>query len=272
MATDDTQPLITHLIELRNRLLKSIVCVMIIFVALFYFSNDIYEFFSAPLINRMPEGATMIATNLPSTFIAPLKLTLVVSFLISAPYILYQVWSFVAPALYRHERRLVVPLILSSTVLFYLGMAFAYFIVFPVIFSFFISTSPEGVVMSTDINSYLDFVLALFVAFGVCFEVPVAIVLLCWSGVTTVEDLKSKRPYIIVLAFVIGMLLTPPDVLSQTLLAIPMCLLFEVGLYVAKLYQKRSDSSEDETNDEETESDESDVETSEDVKQIEDKH
>lgn len=248
MAVDDTQPLISHLVELRTRLMRALGCVLVIFLALVYFSNNIYEFVSAPLIDRMPEGATMISTNVSATFLAPVKLTLIVSVLLSAPFILYQIWGFIAPALYKHERRLMMPLLFSSTMLFYLGMAFAYFIVFPIAFSFFIHTSPNGVVMSTDINSYLDFVMALFIAFGISFEVPIAIILLCWSGVTTPEELKQKRPYIIVGAFVVGMLLTPPDVLSQTLLAIPMCLLFEVGLYFSRFYAgkgRRSESGED---------------------------
>lgn len=236
MTIDDSQPLINHLVELRTRLLHAIVCVLVVFAALVYFSNDIYEFISAPLVSQMPAGSSMIATNLPATFLAPIKLTFIVSIWVAAPYLLYQVWAFIAPALYRHERKLMMPLIMSSTILFYLGMAFAYFVVFPIAFKFFISTSPGDVVVSTDINSYLDFVMALFIAFGVSFEVPIAIILLCWSGATTPESLRKKRPYIIVLAFVIGMLLTPPDVLSQTLLAIPMCILFEIGLFFAKFY------------------------------------
>lgn len=240
MEVQDTQPLIAHLIELRSRILHCLVCVLVVFLALAYFSNNIYEFISAPLIERMPAGANMISTNLTATFLAPLKLTLIVSVFISAPYILYQIWLFIAPALYRHERRLILPLLLSSSFLFYLGIVFAYFIVFPLAFSFFIKTAPVGVVMSTDINSYLSFVMALFIAFGASFEVPVAIVLLCWSGVTTPEDLRQKRPYMIVTAFVIGMLLTPPDVLSQTLLAIPICILYEIGLLFARFYTKKT--------------------------------
>jgi sec-independent protein translocase protein TatC len=177
---------------------------------------------SAPLIKQMPLGATMIATDVASPFFTPIKLTFWVSLIASAPVILYQVWAFVAPALYKHERKLVIPLLVSSSLLFYIGMAFAYFVVFPLAFGFLTHTAPEGVQVSTDIASYLSFVMALFMAFGVAFEVPVAIVLLCWVGVTTPEDLRKKRPYILVGAFVVGMLLTPPDVFSQTLLAIPM--------------------------------------------------
>ncbi|GGD38831.1 Sec-independent protein translocase subunit TatC [Franconibacter pulveris 1160] len=249
MAVEDTQPLISHLIELRKRLLNCIIAVLVIFLALVYFANDIYQLVAAPLISQMPLGATMIATDVASPFFTPIKLTIMVSVILSAPVILYQVWAFVAPALYKHERRLVVPLLVSSTLLFYIGMAFAYFVVFPLAFGFLTKTAPAGVVVSTDITSYLDFVMALFMAFGVSFEVPVAIVLLCWLGVTTPEDLKAKRPYVLVGAFVIGMLLTPPDVFSQTLLAIPMYCLFEVGVFFARFYvgKRRPDNSEEES-------------------------
>ena len=236
MGVDDTQPLITHLIELRKRLINSILAILVIFLALVYFANDIYQLVSAPLIRQMPVGATMIATDVASPFFTPIKLTFMVSIILSVPVILYQVWAFVAPALYKHERRLVMPLLVSSTLLFYIGMAFAYFVVFPLAFGFLTHAAPEGVQVSTDIRSYLDFVMALFIAFGVSFEVPVAIVLLCWMGVTTPEDLRKKRPYVLVGAFVIGMLLTPPDVFSQTLLAIPMYCLFEVGVFFARFY------------------------------------
>ncbi|MCG2856372.1 Sec-independent protein translocase subunit TatC, partial [Klebsiella grimontii] len=234
MGVDDTQPLITHLIELRKRLINSILAILVIFLALVYFANDIYQLVSAPLIRQMPVGATMIATDVASPFFTPIKLTFMVSIILSVPVILYQVWAFVAPALYKHERRLVMPLLVSSTLLFYIGMAFAYFVVFPLAFGFLTHAAPEGVQVSTDIRSYLDFVMALFIAFGVSFEVPVAIVLLCWMGVTTPDDLRKKRPYVLVGAFVVGMLLTPPDVFSQTLLAIPMYCLFEVGVFFAR--------------------------------------
>ncbi|MCV9879075.1 Sec-independent protein translocase subunit TatC [Brenneria izbisi] len=236
MATEDTQPLISHLIELRKRLLNSIICILAVFVCLVYFANDIYQMVSAPLIKQLPVGASMIATDVASPFFTPIKLTMIVSVFVSAPLVLYQVWAFVAPALYKHERRLMMPLLVSSSLLFYAGMAFAYFVVFPLAFGFFAKTAPEGVLIATDINNYLDFVMALFMAFGVSFEVPIAIVLLCWSGVITPEDLKKKRPYILVGAFVVGMLLTPPDVFSQTLLAIPMYLLFEIGVFFARFY------------------------------------
>ncbi|WP_413726333.1 Sec-independent protein translocase subunit TatC [Sodalis sp. RH16] len=236
MAVEDTQPLISHLIELRKRLLNCIISVLVVFLALVYFANDIYQIVSAPLIRHMPAGASMIATDVASPFFTPIKLTIIVSVFASAPLLLYQVWAFIAPALYKHERRLVMPLLFSSTFLFYAGMAFAYFIVFPLAFTFFAHTAPHGVLIATDINKYLDFVMSLFMAFGVSFQVPIAIVLLCWTGVVTPESLKKKRPYVLVGAFVVGMLLTPPDVFSQTLLAIPLYLLFEIGLFFARFY------------------------------------
>ena len=235
-TTDDSQPLITHLVELRNRLLRCVICILVVFVALVYFSNDIYHFVAAPLTAVMPKGATMIATNIQTPFFTPIKLTAIVSVFISVPYLLYQIWAFVAPALYQHEKRLIYPLLFSSTVLFYCGVAFAYYVVFPFVFSFFTQTAPEGVAIATDISSYLDFALALF--------------LLCWTGVTTTKALAAKRPYIIVGAFFVGMILTPPDVFSQTLLAVPMCLLFELGLLVARFYQPKED--EEEATDEES--------------------
>ncbi|UQY43889.1 Sec-independent protein translocase subunit TatC [Erwinia sp. PK3-005] len=236
MAVEDTQPLISHLIELRKRLLNCIIAVLVIFLALVYFSNDIYQMVAEPLIKQLPVGASMIATDVASPFLTPIKLTIIVSIFLAVPVILYQIWAFVAPALYRHERRLVMPLLFSSTMLFYIGVAFAYFVVFPMAFGFFAKTAPQGVTMATDIASYLDFVMTLFMAFGVAFEVPVAIVLLCWTGVTTPEMLRQKRPYMLVGAFVVGMLLTPPDVFSQTLLAIPMYCLFEVGVFCSRFY------------------------------------
>ncbi|MDU4092744.1 MAG: Sec-independent protein translocase subunit TatC [Pantoea sp.] len=236
MAVEDTQPLISHLIELRKRLLNCIIAVLVIFLALVYFSNDIYQLVAEPLIRQLPVGASMIATDVASPFLTPIKLTIIVSIFLAVPVILYQIWAFVAPALYRHERRLVMPLLFSSSMLFYIGVAFAYFVVFPMAFGFFAKTAPQGVTMATDIASYLDFVMTLFMAFGVAFEVPVAIILLCWTGVTSPEMLRQKRPYMLVGAFVVGMLLTPPDVFSQTLLAIPMYCLFEVGVFCSRFY------------------------------------
>ncbi|MCG7496715.1 Sec-independent protein translocase subunit TatC [Vibrio sp. Of7-15] len=244
-SVEQTQPLFSHLIELRNRLLRAMLAVMVVFLGLVWFANDIYEFLSSPLVERLPEGATMIATDVASPFFTPIKLTLVTSVFVAVPVILYQIWAFVAPGLYKHERRLVMPLLASSSLLFYCGVAFAYFVVFPLVFSFFTSIAPDGVQVATDIASYLDFVLALFMAFGIAFEIPVAIILLCWTGATDPQSLRAKRPYIIVAAFVVGMLLTPPDLISQTLLAIPMCLLFEVGLFFTRFYV-RKDREEDE--------------------------
>ena len=248
---EDTQPLITHLLELRNRILRSLIFVSVVFLGLVYFSNDIYKFVASPLLAAMPKGATMIATNIATPFFTPLKLTAVVAIFMSVPFLLYQAWAFIAPALYKKEKRLIYPLLISSTLLFYLGVAFAYYVVFPLAFAFLTKTAPEGVAIATDISSYLDFVLALFLAFGVCFEVPVAIILLCWTGVTDVKSLKKKRPYIIVGAFVIGMFLTPPDAISQTLLAIPICLLFEIGLIFASFYQPKKVEDEEDSSEEE---------------------
>ena len=240
-SVEESQPLISHLIELRNRLLRCIVFILVVFCGLVYFANDIYHLISAPLVEQLPNGASMIATSIVTPFFTPIKLTIITAVFLSVPYLLYQIWAFVAPALYQHEKRLIYPLLFSSTLLFYIGVAFAYYVVFPLVFGFLTKTAPEGVAIATDISSYLDFVLTLFLAFGICFEVPVAIILLCWTGVTTPEDLKTKRPYIIVAAFVIGMLLTPPDIFSQTLLAIPMCLLFEIGVICAKFYRPKDD-------------------------------
>lgn len=232
---DDKQPLVSHLIELRSRILNSIVSVLVIFLCLFYFANDIYAFVSEPLRALLPEGTTMIATEVASPFFTPFKLTLVLSIFLAIPYILHQAWSFIAPGMYAHEKRLAFPLLFSSVVLFYLGIAFAYYVVFPLVFGFFTSVGPEGVSIMTDINKYLDFVLKLFFAFGVAFEIPIATFLLVYSGIVSIESLTSKRPYIVVGCFVFGMLLTPPDVISQTLLALPMWFLFEVGILFARL-------------------------------------
>lgn len=238
------QPLISHLLELRNRLLKIIGSVLFVFIIMVYWANDIYHYMAIPLMQSLPDSSSMIATDVAAPFFAPFKLTLVLAFFIAIPYVLYQIWSFIAPGLYRHEKRLMLPLLTSSTILFYLGIAFTYFIVFPVVFAFFTSVAPEGVEVATDISSYLSFVLKLFFAFGVAFEIPIAVILLCWAGVTTPEQLKAKRPYIIVSAFVVGMLLTPPDIISQTMLAVPMLLLFEGGLLVARLYSKKEEEDE----------------------------
>jgi sec-independent protein translocase protein TatC len=229
------QPFVSHLIELRDRLIRISAGIFIAFLVLFPFANELYVYVATPLMAALPEGSTMIATQVISPFLTPFKLALVAGVFISMPHTLYQLWAFVAPGLYQHEKRLAMPLLVSSIVLFYLGMLFAYYVVFPLVFAFMAGTTPEGVAMMTDIAAYLDFVLALFFAFGVAFEIPIATILLVATGVTTPEALASKRPYVIVGAFVVGMLLTPPDVISQTLLALPMWLLFELGVIFSKL-------------------------------------
>ena len=239
MSDDTEQPLIYHLIELRDRLLRVVLVVGVVFIALMPFSNTLFSILSGPLMVHMPDDSSMIAIEVASPFLIPFKLTLFLALFISIPYVLYQLWSFVAPGLYRHERRLAVPLLVSSTVLFYAGAAFAYFVVFPLVFAFFTGTAPEGVSVMTDISRYLDFVLTLFFAFGAAFEVPVFTVLLVWTGMATQKGLREKRPYVIVGAFVIGMLLTPPDIISQTLLAVPVWLLFELGVYFSGWFIKQ---------------------------------
>jgi sec-independent protein translocase protein TatC len=238
---DQAQPLVSHLIELRSRLLRSVLCVMIVFCGLYAFANDIYLIVSEPLRVFLPEGSSMIATDVASPFFTPFKLALMSSVFISMPYMLFQIWGFIAPAMYENEKRLAYPLFLSSIILFYLGMAFAYFVVFPLVFGFFTSAAPEGVTVMTDISRYLDFILKLFFAFGLAFEIPIATIILVAGGVTSASSLTEKRPYIIVGCFVIGMLLTPPDVISQMLLAIPMWALFEVGVLFSRLVEENRD-------------------------------
>lgn len=233
------QPFISHLVEMRDRLLRMVVAVLVVFLALFPFANEIYVYVAAPLMAQLPEGTTMIATQVASPFLTPFKLALVAAVFVSMPYLLYQFWAFVAPGLYQHEKRLAMPLLISSIALFYLGMAFAYYVVFPLVFAFLTGTAPEGVSVMTDIAHYLDFVLTLFFAFGIAFEIPIATILLVSMGMVTPEGLASKRPYVIVGVFVFGMLLTPPDVISQTLLAIPMWLLFEAGIIFSRFFQRR---------------------------------
>jgi sec-independent protein translocase protein TatC len=236
------QPFVSHLIELRDRLLRILLVVAVVFLVMMPFSNTLFSALSGPLTAHLPEDSSMIAIEVASPFLIPFKLTLVLAVFVAMPFVLYQVWAFVAPGLYQHERRLVMPLLASSTVLFYTGAVFAYFVVFPLVFAFFTSTAPEGVSVMTDISRYLDFVLTLFFAFGAAFEVPVVTVLLVWTGMVTQDDLRRKRPYIIVAAFVIGMLLTPPDVISQTLLAVPVWLLFELGVYLSGWFVAKRDS------------------------------
>ena len=244
------QPFISHLVELRDRLLRAVIAVFVIFLLLFPFANDIYTYVAEPLMGALPEGNTMIATQVAAPFLTPFKLALVTAVFIAMPYLLFQVWSFVAPGLYQHEKRLAMPLLVSSILLFYLGMAFAYYVVFPLVFAFLSGTTPDGVAMMTDISAYLDFVLTLFFAFGIAFEIPIATILLVSMGVTTPDNLGKKRPYVIVGVFVAGMLLTPPDVISQTLLAIPMWLLFEVGIFASRLILRQRRSANEGTADE----------------------
>jgi sec-independent protein translocase protein TatC len=233
---DQEQPFISHLIELRDRLLRSILVVFVLFFGLAFYANDIYAYLAGPLLKHMPTGSQMIAIEVASPFLTPFKLTLVVSVFIAVPYLLYQVWAFIAPGLYRHERRLILPLLVSSSLLFYSGIAFAYFVVFPLLFAFITTAAPIGVTVMTDITQYLDFVLTIFFAFGVSFEVPIFTILLIWTGIISRESMAEKRPYVIVLAFVIGAVLTPPDPVSQTLLAVPIWLLFEMGLFFARFF------------------------------------
>ncbi|WP_413694489.1 twin-arginine translocase subunit TatC [Pseudidiomarina sp. YC-516-91] len=235
-------PLLDHLLELRRRLLIGVIVVLAIFSVLAFFADDLYSWLAAPMIASLPQGSTLIATDVATPFFTPFKLALVVSIALAVPVLLWQMWAFIAPGLYQREKRLVVPLMVSSSLLFYAGIAFAYFVVLPLALNFLANAAPEGVTVATDIASYLDFVLAIFMAFGIAFETPVAIILLCWTGVTSVTSLRAKRPYVIVGAFAVGMVLTPPDVISQTLLAIPMWLLFELGLLIASLYQHKPPS------------------------------
>jgi sec-independent protein translocase protein TatC len=232
------QSLLEHLTELRDRLLRMVLSVLVLFLLLFPFSEEIFSTVARPLLALMPEGTSMIATSVTAPFLVPFKLVLLLAVLLAVPYLLHQIWAFVAPGLYSHEKRLAGPLLVSSVALFYCGIGFAYFVVFPLLFAFFIKVAPQGVAVMTDIGQFLDFVIAIFFAFGIAFEVPVATFLLVLAGATTPEQLAKKRPYIIVAAFVIGMLLTPPDVISQSLLAVPMWGLFEIGLLMSKLFIK----------------------------------
>ena len=240
--------LVSHLIELRDRLLRGVLSVLVFFIVLAPFADSLYEVLASPLMSALPAGNSMISTEPHGPFFVPFKFAFACAFALAVPYLLYQIWAFVAPGLYKHEKKLVVPLLVSSSGLFYLGIVFAYFAVFPLIFQFFANTAPEGVAVMTDINAYLGFVIKLFFAFGVAFEVPVATVLMIYMGVTTEQELAKKRPYIIVGAFVVGMLLTPPDIFSQTLLALPVWLLFEVGLLCSRFLKTNADT--DRNNDE----------------------
>jgi sec-independent protein translocase protein TatC len=246
VETDREQPLVSHLVELRARLLRSVLCVLLVFLALLPFAGHLYQQLSRPLLAKLPHGASMIAIDVITPFMTPLKLAFFCALFITMPFLLYQAWAFVAPGLYRHEKRLAMPLLVSATTLFYIGCAFAYFLVLPMVFAFLTAVVPEGVSMMTDINKYLDFVLMLFLAFGLCFEIPVAIVILVLIGVTSPAQLKASRGYVIVGCFVVAAVVTPPDALSQIMLAVPMCVLFELGLFAAKTIQSSSRPEESE--------------------------
>ena len=233
--TDQEQPLIAHLVELRNRLLRAVLLVLVIFAGLFYFANDLYLILVEPLSVLMPVEGQMIATGVASPFLVPFKLTFVLAVLAAVPFILHQIWAFISPGLYQHEKKFAIPLLLSSILLFYAGIAFAYFVVLPLVFGFFTGIGPEGISFMPDISNILDFSLKIFFAFGIAFEIPVATFLMVLSGMTTVESLSGKRPYIFLGCFVVGMLVTPPDVISQTILALPMYLLFEAGVLASRL-------------------------------------
>tara|TARA_B100000795_G_scaffold77047_1_gene54959 strand:- start:11660 stop:12400 length:741 start_codon:yes stop_codon:yes gene_type:complete len=238
----DSQPFMSHLIEFRDRVLRCFISVLIIFAGLFSFSNELYLYVSKPIRAYLPDNLSMIATEVASPFLTPFKLTLVLSMFAAMPYILYQAWAFLAPGLYKREKKIVLPLFFSSVLLFYGGMAFAYYVVFPLVFMFFSGIAPEGVSIMPDIRSYLDFVLKLFFAFGISFEIPIAVVILSWMGAVDPNKLAKKRPYVFVLCFILGMLLTPPDIISQTLLAIPMWLLFEIGIMFGRMVAPATES------------------------------
>ncbi len=235
----ETDTIFGHLRELRARILKSLVVILVCFLSLIYFSNDIYLILSEPLLSFLPENSSMIATEVASPFLAPLKLTFFVSLLLSMPFLLNQIWKFIAPGMYENEKSLSFLLILSSLILFYLGILFTYFLVLPLVFGFFTGAAPQGILIMTDISRYLDFVLSLMFAFSIAFEIPILIFLLIWSGITTSEKLRNARPYVIITCFIVGMLVTPPDVISQSMLAIPAWALFEIGLAAANFFVKK---------------------------------
>lgn len=246
---DQELSLIDHLLELRNRLIRAVVVIVLVMIALIPFARQLYSVVSEPLVSRLPEGASMIAIDVVSPFFAPFKLVLILALLVSMPYVIYQAWAFVAPGLYQHERRIAKPLLGAATVLFYLGCLFAYFIVMPVVFGFITKIAPEGVEVMTDINRYLDFVLVMFLAFGFSFEVPVVTVVLVAIGVVTPEGLAKARGYVVVGVFFVAMLITPPDMISQTLLALPVWALYELGIVFSRMVQKRPDAESDDARD-----------------------
>ncbi|RUM77014.1 MAG: twin-arginine translocase subunit TatC [Candidatus Thioglobus sp.] len=231
---------VQHLIELRDKLLHSVIAILIVFLGIFPFANEVYSFIAAPIINVLPADTNIIAIGVISPFLTPLKMALIFAVYLAMPYLLYQIWSFIAPALYKHERQMIIPLIVSSTILFYAGILFSFYVVFPVIFGFLSSVGPSIVDFTPDIQYYLDFVLKVSFAFGIAFEVPIATILLIMFNITTIEKLKNNRPYVIIGAFILGMLLTPPDIISQVLIAIPMWLLFEAGLIFAPMFKRKN--------------------------------
>lgn len=241
----DQQPLLAHLIELRSRVVRITLGIVVCFLALFHWSGDIYHLLAKPMLDALPAGTNMIATVVTAPFFVPVKVTMLVAFLLSLPNTMYQIWAFVAPGLYNHEKRLVLPLVISSVLLFFVGMAFAYFAVFPVVFGFMSAVTPEGVSMMTDIDKYLSFVLGMFVAFGVTFEVPIVVIVLHRMGVVSLAQLREGRPYVIVGAFVIAAVVTPPDVLSQIMMAVPLWLLYEAGILMAVLTGRPAEVSHD---------------------------
>jgi sec-independent protein translocase protein TatC len=237
-TADKQESFISHLIELRDRLIRAIAAVVLVFIALFPWANDLYTLLAQPLISKLPQGSQMIATGVASTFFIPVKVAMMTAFLIALPWVLYQMWAFIAPGLYQHERKLALPLLVASVLLFFVGMSFAYFLVFPVVFGFLAGATPEGVNFAPDIGAYLDFVMTLFLAFGVTFEVPVVVILLVLTNMVSTEKLREARPYVIVGAFVIGAIFTPPDVISQIMLAVPLWLLYELGIILAGFMRK----------------------------------
>lgn len=245
MSQDQEQPLVQHLVELRNRLLKSVLAILVVFLGLFYFANDLYLILVEPLSALLPDTGNMIATGVTSPFLVPFKMTLVLSILFAMPFILHQAWAFISPGLYQHEKKFGIPLLLSSILLFYAGIAFAYFVVLPLVFGFFTTVGPEGISFLPDISNILNFILKLFFAFGLAFEIPIATFLMVLTGITTVQSLNEKRPYVFLGCFVIAMLVTPPDVISQTILAVPMWLLFEVGVLFSYLIARKENTADD---------------------------
>ena len=235
------QPFLDHVIELRQRILRALMAVLVLFGPVYYFANDLYQFVAAPLMAHLPNDGGMIATEVATPFLTPFKLAIFASIFLGMPFLLHQMWGFISPGLYKHEKRFAVPLLMSSVLLFYGGVAFAYFLVFPLMFQFFAGVTPDGVTMMTDINRYLDFILTMFFAFGLAFEIPIATMLLAWSGIASAKAMADKRPYVIVGCFVVSMLVTPPDVISQLLLAIPTWVLFEIGIFFARFAEARQE-------------------------------